>query len=214
MKAINRINWELVGPSSFVTLTYPDSRLCFGQKTRNTHRWQFMRKVERYCKHHVAAVWKIEWLQRQSGACLGMIAPHYHIMMFDVPWIPKETVTEWWREILDVEGALHTDIRKIRGHEGAGKYLAKYASKSCKLAIGAYLNFSFAHGRHWGMIRKPLIPLAPVRAHRKLTGAEIAIIQAYAKERFPNYDPTTGGGFTIFGRNEVERILKIEKEST
>lgn len=213
LRLINKINWKMIGPSSFVTLMYPDWRLCMNQRQRSSHRAQFMREIERYCKGPVASFWKIEWMERLSGHCVGMMAPHFHMMLFDVPWIPKESITGWWTRILQSEKDVYTDIKKVKGAEGAGKYLGKYVSKSCEHVIAAYHNNTFMIGRPWGTTRKEMFPLSPVDVNKGLSDAKKRQLQEYAKKQFPNYDAEKGGGFTLLGDEHRREILKIEKDS-
>jgi len=210
LRLVNKVDPDKIGKSSFVTLTYPDSWLYIGQKPRSSHRAQFLKKLEYHCGKHVATVWRIEWKARLSGANVGAFAPHYHFMAFNVPFITKEEIRRWWREILDVEGALSTDVKKIKNWLMASAYIGKYIAKESALDITAYRNNPYMRGRHWGNTRKELLPMAEVDTLKQLTGREIELAQAYAADKFTHYDQEKGGGFTLFGKEHRAAFKTIQ----
>lgn len=199
LRLVNRIDESKIGKSSFISLTYPDSWLYIGNKRRSTHRAQFLKKMEYHVGKEVGSLWRTEWKPRKSGDNIGVLAPHYHFMAFNVPFIAKEELRRWWREILDVEGPLSTDVRKIKDWRMASIYIGKYIAKESTLDITAYRNNPYMRGRHWGTTRKHLLPMADVTTSRQLNEREIELAQLYAGEKFKNYDPERGGGFTLFG---------------
>ena len=128
----------------FVTLTYPD---------------EFPRDWERYKKHlrafrsrverrfgKVRAFWRLEYQKRG--------APHYHLLYFDPPFIPKEWVSRAWYEIVKSgdERHLHagTNVQYITGQEDiplVAFYVGKYVAKEAERVED---NERGNTGRHWG----------------------------------------------------------------
>lgn len=211
LRLVNHIDPDKIGKSSFISLTYPDSWLYIGNKIRSTHRAQFLKKLEYNLGKEYSTLWRVEWKKRLSGHNIGAYAPHYHFMVFNVPWMNKFTVRKWWREILDVEGPLATDIKKIKNWAHASWYIGKYVAKESTLDITAYRNNPHMRGRHWGMTRKPLLPMANVDILRPMTASEVELAKAYAGEQFTHYDTEKGGGFTLFGAKHRTAFETIQE---
>lgn len=202
LRYLNRINYPWLGPSSFVTLTYPDDWWSMEYTKRTDVRNAFHQTMERYIGRHFASIWRQEWEERKQGKYTGKLAPHLHLMCCDVPFIPWQEVREAWRRALGYgDGPLSTHVRQIRGVEGVGKYLAKYVSKYRSLDIATYVNSGIKFGRHWGIRRPELVPLSPVVVSRPLTEKEKDRVQAFACARWSWYDRDTCGGFTLLGND-------------
>jgi hypothetical protein len=210
LRLVNKVDPERIGKSSFITLTYPDSRLCISNSTRSSHRAQFLKKLEYYDGKQHSCLWRVEWKQRKSGPCKSMFAPHFHLLSFNVPFVAKEILRQWWRDILDVEGPLATDVEKIKNWSKLSAYIGKYIAKESTLDITAYHNNPFMRGRHWGMTRKPLLPLADLDVLRPMTEQEVKLAKAYAAETFTEYDQERGGGFTLFGQKHRKAFQTIQ----
>lgn len=135
----------------FLTLTYPDV-----YPTR-PERWKadfeaFRRRFERLLPD-AGGVWRVEYKMRQSGENMGMIAPHWHIIlvmpenMSDVAAI--HDLRAGWHEIAGSGDenhrtrGLHSTPMKSR--RKAYSYVSKYAAK-----IGD--DGDKMPGRRWGII--------------------------------------------------------------
>ena len=68
----------------FVTLTYPDEFPLYRQDYK-AHLEAFCDRMERRWPG-MAAIWKLEFKERESGKNKGRIAPHYHLFVYGVPW--------------------------------------------------------------------------------------------------------------------------------
>ncbi len=198
LKVINQVNWSLVKPSLFITLTYPDEYKDRTYETRTKDRYLFHRYVEKRLGKRIAALWRTEWQIRKSGELTGQPMPHVHMVLFSCPHIPWADVRTWWRVILGRIGPLATDVRRATDGEHAAKYIAKYVSKldEISLDVAAYLNRM--SGRSWGIKRPELLPW-----HRQeyLVDVPPLVVEEacrLAAEVWEGVDATTPAAFTLF----------------
>lgn len=208
LRATARIDWKKVGKSVFVSLTYPDQHIERSYKERSKQRSLMARYIEKYADKKISLIWRCEWKARRSGMYKGMIVPHFHLIVCGVRYLPKALVRRWWRIVLGAKGPLCTDVRALKGEEGAARYLAKYLSKSDALDRAAYLNNPYSMGRHWGITRSKLIPRMPIDVDKPINGDELKFAQEEAKKVRQRYDEKIDGGFTIFGDAEAKRFVK------
>ena len=210
LRFLNQIAWEQISGSLFVTLTYPDEIQHTDYSRHATDRYLFLRYMEKHLGRENPVLWRLEWQPRKTGARVGELMPHYHLLVFGVSWLPQKVVREWWRSAIGAgDGPLVTDVRRVTGVDGACRYLAKYVSKSCPLDIAAYHNSGINFGRHWGVTRKHLVPMCPVDVCRQLTDFELSRMQGLAEEMWSAYRPESSGGFTLLGEPEAEFAKKI-----
>jgi hypothetical protein len=200
LRKLNVMDYSRVGPSVFLTLTYPDEFAKIPYTLRSKHRAYFALQMERHFGRVCPAVWRIEWEERKSGRYTGKLAPHFHLMVFGVSEISRGLVRHWWRRALKrYRGPLVVHSKPIYSEDGALRYLSKYVSKYVPLDLCAYHNSGFEFGRHWGILRPEHIPICPVTVERQLTEREIKIVRQWAYGRWDTYDPENGGGFTVLG---------------
>jgi len=209
MRALAKINWPACGPSVFVSLTYPPDRQVQKNPDRKAQREKWLKRMEYSLGRKVSAIWRVEWKQQLSGKRVGEYAPHHHLALLGVKFIPWEDVRQWWREIIDVEGPLCTDIREIDQGDGMGRYLAKYVSKYVSLDNSTYRENPWMHGRHWGITRKPGIPMYHQIVNRKCTPREIELLNELGASIFQGYGKTFNGSFTLFGDKHRKAIFDI-----
>lgn len=206
LRNVARINWTQVRKSSFITLTYPDAVEYASYRERAKHRYVFHRYLEKYLGKKVAMLWRTEWKPRLSGEHVGKVAPHLHLVVFECPRIPWQTIRAWWRQAIGHVGYVHTFIQAIKGADGPARYCCKYMAKDDSLVSSAYLNNPLPTGRAWGLTRPSLIPMHPVSLFCRLQDQDIIVVKRYAIERFANYSMDLGGGFTLFGAKHPEEI--------
>jgi len=210
LREMNRIDWERVGRSTFVTLTYPPGFVQWKFKKRSMDRYQFMRSWETETGKQLAAIWKVEWKKRKRGYDAGEWVPHLHLAVLDTPWIDKEFLQKKWCSLLNYHaGDTIMKFKEITTKDGLARYLAKYISKSCRLDISGQLNKDCTIGRAWGLTRPELIPWAELKVDREVSAAEASYLRGLFGERCEWYDPAIHGGFTWFGRDDAELIPKI-----
>jgi len=201
-----KIDWNGIGQSSFVTLTYPDWCVEEHYKQRTVHRFVFHRYLEKYFGCYVPTIWRVEWKPRQSGMYEGLLMPHIHYVIIGLPALPKETIRSLWQRTLSYDEYVDVDSKDIYGAEGAAKYISKYVSKPDALGIVPYVNKRVQPGKAWSINRSSSIKRHPITVCRMLTDDEVAEVQQLAVLKMPNYDPTRDGGFTLFGEDTAKII--------
>jgi len=214
LRYLNKIDYSKIPGSVFVTLTYPDHVLRETYRERSSDRAVWVRYLEGHVDKPCPIVWRIEWEERKSGAYTGKLCPHFHLMVFGVRFVDHELVRDWWRKATRAgEGPLITDVKAIYNEDGACRYLSKYVSKYRSLDISTYHNSGIKFGRHWGILRKELIPLRPVVVERQLTEAEIKIVRGFKAARSKWYDAENGGGYYLLGAEHATRFAAWLKAS-
>lgn len=209
IRLINRMNLEKYEKNVFMTLTYPDDADCLCYKKRSRHRYLIMRAIENLKKRKLASLWRQEFMVRQSGRRQGELMPHFHVMIFDLPFVGLDYVKGVWRDIVGVEGNVAVQVKRIKGKASAAKYLAKYCSKQCSLDISTYRNNGLTLGRQWGVTRKPLLPMHPLRVQREIDAREAAIMKEWQRQRSPEGQPPTSGGFTALGKDVADIAIAL-----
>lgn len=96
-----------------------------------------------------SGVWKVEFTREQ--------APHFHVLIFGVKFVPHEWLAQAWHECLYAsakkreENAAHLDsgtkVQGINGVDGIFKYISKYLNKS-ETDVPTWWNRS----RFWGYV--------------------------------------------------------------
>jgi hypothetical protein len=199
LKRMATVHWESVGPSLFVTLTYPDECAVTTKEQRTRQRSRLLRDMENYLGKEFGALWRIEWQVRKSGSLMGTMVPHVHLIVFGLRFIPYPVVNKLWRVVLGAVGALRTDVRRIKGQRDVARYVAKYAAKvnpDRSLVIPSYLNIE---GRHWGIHRPDLIPWCVRGFDLRYTPDEIELLENAAASKIPYFNKGTRTGFSLFG---------------
>lgn len=141
-------------PQSFLTLTYPDEIFPFGRPglwKRNLE--AFRRRFEREYPEK-RAIWRLETEKRKSGRFLGAVAPHFHMLVWDVD---SDELATWarqaWWEIVGSQLNKHkehgTHCAPIRSRKHAYWYVSKYVAK-VESTDDDILNSEV--GRRWGRI--------------------------------------------------------------
>lgn len=139
----------------FLTLTYPD-KFPDDPKVFKAHIAAFRKRLARLYEE-AGGLWRLEPKRRKSGKNKGLVAPHYHLIV----WLPdgpttanfKEWVQRAWAEIIGEAGNKHArrhgcDVRRIENMDHASYYVAKYASKTDDDGQG------LAWGRRWAFFGK------------------------------------------------------------
>lgn len=193
------LQWETLTPCLFVTLTYPDETTTLDNYSTGMHRARFWREVETHLGHHVPGLWRIEWMQRKSGACKGQAKPHFHILVFREKFIHKDVVNDAWRAIHKVD-YIRTEVKRRRSEREAAGYVAKYCAKTsnCSLVNDAYHN-KIPHGRQWGVLRKNLIPTHEKKKVLLPRSDKVQAARIYAHEGREVYNKYGNESFTLLG---------------
>jgi len=152
------IDFKRSGFSVLITLTYPDRYFRIDKDTRNMHRAHFVRKLETYLGIQVKGLWRVEWVPRQTGMNVGEFMPHFHLLLYGLPFVPWQRINEWWKSVIHEAGDVATDIRGAKSKRQSGLYLSKYVAKECGNVSLSLHHISPIDGRHYGYLHKWLIP--------------------------------------------------------
>ena len=140
-------------PPLFLGLTYP------GQDWPSLPaRWHddlesfYKRLCRKYPMCNIAVLWRLEPQHRG--------APHFHLLVFGVPYIPYRWVGAAWADITSGNAASCSRVERVRSWRGAMSYAAKYLGKAGKgdeftTADGEVIE---EVGRHWGVMGRKHLP--------------------------------------------------------
>ncbi|HEY3899612.1 MAG TPA: hypothetical protein VGM54_13410 [Chthoniobacter sp.] len=177
----------------FVTLTYP------GDYPRQFTEWK--KDLDFFATYFIrrypgaAFIWKLEPQERG--------APHFHLLVWGVPFINKEWLSQTWFQIVGSGDERHlragTRVEDIRSWNGVMCYAGKkYMGKECD----APRNWPDYVGRYWGIYGRARMPFAEAvevtfsarglnRVHR--------VLRRYFASK--GIDWKTGGGVLLFSSN-------------
>jgi hypothetical protein len=133
LRKIARVNAD---KAVFVTLTYP-ARFPSDQRAKE-HLRAFLEKIRRRYPM-AAAYWRIEPQKRG--------APHFHLLFFNLPFVPFSTLRQWWAHTIAAfvdEHLPRVRIERVRSQNGVMYYAAKYCAKVDD-GGGVNLSLSTAH---------------------------------------------------------------------
>jgi hypothetical protein len=121
MKMVSQLRTTSVVRALFVTLTYPP---IYDAANAKRDREVFLKRLLRKYPQ-VAGVWRMEAQKRG--------APHYHLILMGVNFIPKEWLARVWYEVVGSGNPAHlkagTQVRRVKNYQHAVYYVAKYLSK-------------------------------------------------------------------------------------
>jgi len=151
---------ELRNPVIFITLTYEKDMT--NAQTAKAHLRSFIKRLQRlYQNRKMAFVWRMEFQERG--------AVHFHIMAFDLPFTPKETIKSMWAQVIGGYDPF-TRIEMIYSSKKTMNYVSKYVAKVDKPEIGGFNPLTYLsayqqkHGDEigivWGIIGKQNLPMA------------------------------------------------------
>lgn len=131
----------------FITLTYPAEYPTDFSITKR-HLDTFTKRIRRRY-HNAAIIWKLE-LQTRG-------APHYHLLVFGVQYIPHQEVANDWYEIVGSKDTRHlmagTETKAIESWNGVMYYASKYLAKVVQETTCE------TPGRFWGVIGRDNLPI-------------------------------------------------------
>jgi len=160
---IRRVDFSRVEKCSFITLTwppeiYPGWQEC-GRQLR-AFEMRLNRKLWSLGFTSAIGFWKKEPHPNTPERL------HYHILLFNAPWISFHWIRDAWTEIIGSERPARVRIEAPSAIKSVGKYLAKYVGKACSgssspgfLVPGTYLH----GGRWWGVWNSKELPWAEVK---------------------------------------------------
>jgi len=145
---LNSVPVDVLADALFVTLTVSDVALEKWQEKRakrgSYDGWalavpESKRALDRFVKRlrrawpKCSGVWRMERVPRLSGAFVGELVPHYHVLVFNVPWMEYGWLASAWYECVGSGDERHlragTSVQRVRSRRGALSYAAKYMTK-------------------------------------------------------------------------------------
>jgi hypothetical protein len=197
LRTLNSLPLDELEDCLFLTLTYHEQWTDI-HRDINTF-WK--RLARRY--DGIWAVWRAE--------CQKRGAPHFHLLLGGIDWLPHETVAKHWNEVVD-GGAAHlragTSIERVRDGEGAKRYASKYMGK-----LDYHPCFT---GRVWGVLGRGNMPKAETVQYI-LTENQFykvrRIFQKLLKKRgYSSYRRRLDGATIFLSSDVIEEILRCVTE--
>lgn len=162
----------------FLTLTYP-KRYPTPYEAKK-HLRAFLERIRRRWPES-SAIWRLEFQERG--------APHFHLIFYNLPFIPFPVVRAWWSHIIRryVDGFMpRVNLKFLRDVRAVSRYVSKYVAKADSSSIfisGPYLHATSQQtaddlngrssgpcgypyiqetrvGRFWGIFNAPALPMA------------------------------------------------------
>jgi hypothetical protein len=135
---------------TFATLTYPDLFDTDPRRWKRDLEALFKRILHRWPA--AVIIWKMEPKERKTGQNKGNIAPHFHLLIYNVPWtyLVHWMGRAWW-EVVGSGNPDHlaagTRVEAVRSVRGVLNYTAKYICKSESANLPGW-------GRYWGVVNR------------------------------------------------------------
>ena len=148
-------------PVIFITLTYAAQFPSTEQSKQ--HLRAFLERIRRFAPD-ASGIWRIEYQERG--------APHYHLILFNLPFLPKRELTAMWGEIVGLQfwdfskelpRPPMTRIEAIRSPRKAMAYVSKYVAKSDgdSGSDSGFNDVPYLHaGRWWGVFNREKLQFA------------------------------------------------------
>lgn len=148
--------------AKFLTLTFTE--IVTAMEAKKALRRFTMRMSREYPEW--SCVWRFE--RQRRGA------PHFHLLMFNVPFIPQKDLQKTWEECTKEPMSI-VHIKSVHNRKHAMQYISKYIGKvsednfdtppeGASLENQSYLHADEKQGRVWGYVNKALLPFAAVEA--------------------------------------------------
>ena len=128
LSLLARLDWPRLGLVCFVTLTYPDGNGSPATNATERDRQTFFKRLRRL-HPRTSGIWRREWVTRKSGRYVGVEYPHYHLLLFNLPFLPHEDLNQIWREVIGWDGYVRTEIEGVKDYRRAIAYVSKYMAK-------------------------------------------------------------------------------------
>lgn len=213
LRLISRINWTSYTCGLFLTVTCPDESWVMTLRERTMNRHRLFRDIENHLGEQFTCIWRIEWKPRLSGWWENHMLPHWHFIVPGVPYLHMDVLNELWRRILgrSIDEPLATRVDSLTDEHHQQVYIAKYAAKATNInGLDSVVHLNTG-GRHWGIHRRNLLAVHPIKTYHDLTPGIVARLRRVASETLENYDPRYDAGFTLHGE-AAKRNLDAVRE--
>lgn len=127
---LNCVPVDVFSDALFVTLTFPDVFPCAARAKRCLD--TFLKRLRRRYPR-CSGVWRMERVRRCSGVNSGELAPHFHVLLFGMSWLPSPWLARAWYECVGSGDERHlkagTSVQRVRSRRAAMSYASKYLAK-------------------------------------------------------------------------------------
>jgi len=203
-KMVSRVDWSNIKTGLFLTLTYPDEVAFPDRVARGRHLYVFLRSLENILGAQFGALWRVEWLPRQTGVNRGKVYPHFHLIIPGIRYINWMTIRAAWGRAIGHRGKLVTHVQRLSDSTMHRVYIAKYCAKLPELSSLVHGTYSNIDGRHWGVHRRNLVPMHKKVVYDGLSEACVNELQTIGREKFAWYGEYAELGFSMFGKLGAE----------
>jgi len=183
---------------TFITLTYPSTFP--NAETAKANLRAFLERIRRRFPM-ASGIWRLDYQDRG--------APHFHLVMFNLPFIHKNVLQRWWAECIGLWNENRTPFTRIefvRGRRAVFNYVAKYAAKVSEEGVGSggFNAVSLLHaGRYWGKFNSGWLPYA-VKIYAVLRGVDLRdfhTVKSYFRQYWSNFNKKRWQGGTMRGKH-------------
>lgn len=191
---------EIKNKVIFITLTYIKADI--DAKTAKENLFAFIKRLQRRFPHaDMSFVWRMEFQER------GAI--HFHIIAFDLPFVPYAEVQRIWGEIT-CQHIPFTRIEMVFSSKKVMNYVSKYVAKvNSSSEIGgfnlptyltAYQSMNGEQiGRSWGVWGRQHLPMAELIAlELPFYYAKFMKFRSMAANQFPPIRNSISFGFRLY----------------
>lgn len=212
IKMVNMVDWKSVPGTMFLTLTFPDECVTNGLDIER-QRAEFFRRVFREYGHW-AVLWRVEWEPRKTGEHTGQFFPHLHMLIPGAPFMRVELLREEWQKVLKTERSVQIYAKWIVDTRQVMYYVSKYVAKVHnidELGMLDVLTYSRICGRHWGILKRGLMPWAAVVTMKTTDMRVLRQLHDEAKRHWAGVPDNEATGFTVFTEDAYEMIERAKK---
>jgi len=187
---------------TFVTLTYPGEYP--DVETAKAHQRALLERIRRRCPE-TSGIWRLEFQQRG--------APHFHWLLFNLPYISFETLKSWWQEVIGVIDSVPVFVRieQVRSWRGVMSYASKYLAKLSEPRAAPFFNFvAYLHAKRcWGVFNAQFLPFNELvkAAFRQVTPVALKHIKEVCAQIWAGCDPRDLSGFVVLSDSAYDLYL-------
>lgn len=144
-----------VGNGFFLTLTFPDLVVSAFEDVEQMASWAkevwsvIRKRLAREFKRG-GGIWRMELMDRKSGQFVGLLVPHFHVLLFCGEGVPLLFVQDWlrdnWSEVVGLADEGFVEHGTLSWAINDRRHVMAYASKYAAKCEGDQV----AAGRRWG----------------------------------------------------------------
>ena len=191
----------------FVTLTYPEFFPSGIDSKRNLK--ALLKRFKRRWPE-CSGVWRLELQQRG--------APHYHLLLFNLPYVPHGTLREWWGDIIEYSDPI-VRIELVKDRK-IMVYLCKYVAKREKTedaepsgplcdTVKETKRGREHTGRMWGCYNRQHLPFAPLTSLAVTHGRWYHTLKSLSKEVYDGIDEWAPDGFSVYHDDPIQLLNAV-----